>query len=94
MMQIRCPWCGPRNATEFHHHGPSSSRPQVSTATPEQWRRYLYVHENPFGEVTETWYHGSGCRRFFQLVRDTFKNVQTQPAATETAPTPREGDQQ
>lgn len=93
MMQIHCPWCGPRNATEFHHHGPSSSRPQVGTTTAEQWRRFLYIHDNPLGDVTETWYHGSGCRRFFQVVRDTLTNVQTRPAAAEPESTPHNGDQ-
>lgn len=74
MMLIDCPWCGPRNSTEFHHHGPHAARPKVDAAAPEQWRRYLYHRPNPLGEVEETWYHVAGCRRFITVRRDTYTN--------------------
>ena len=78
MMQIPCPWCGPRNVTEFRHHGPHSPRPEVETASVEQWHRYLYLQENPCGPVEERWYHSAGCRRFISITRDTYTNA-TQP---------------
>ncbi|RJN31928.1 sarcosine oxidase subunit delta [Nesterenkonia natronophila] len=75
MMQIPCPWCGPRNATEFRHHGPHAPRPDPATASAEEWRRYLYLRPNPYGPVEETWYHAAGCRRFVSVIRDTFTNA-------------------
>lgn len=74
MMLIDCPWCGPRNATEFHHHGPATARPSPDQADPTTWRRYLYQRPNPLGEVEETWYHSAGCRRFLTVRRNTLSN--------------------
>jgi len=74
MIQLPCPWCGPRDVTEFSHSGEVTPRPDPATATPTQWRRYLYVRRNPRGVVEETWYHVAGCRRFFRIRRDTESN--------------------
>lgn len=74
MIQIRCPWCGPRGADEFRYQGPVKTRPAPATATPQAWREYLYFPANPCGPVTETWYHRMGCQRFFTLKRDTATN--------------------
>lgn len=75
MMLIRCPWCGPRGATEFHYSGEAAPRPDPASATPREWREYLYFPANPLGLVTETWYHRMGCRRFFTIERDTATNA-------------------
>lgn len=74
MMLLRCPWCGPRNVSEFRFGGESGTRPDPASATPEQWRRYLYFHTNPHGWSRENWYHGSGCRRYFTVERHTGTN--------------------
>ena len=74
MMLIRCPWCGPRGATEFHYSGEAAPRPDPSSATPREWREYLYFPANPLGLVTETWYHRMGCRRFIRVERHTETN--------------------
>lgn len=74
MIQIRCPWCGPRGAGEFRYEGDVKTRPDPATATPQAWREYLYFPANPCGPVTETWYHRMGCQRFFTLKRDTATN--------------------
>ncbi|PVZ15042.1 N-methylglutamate dehydrogenase subunit B [Actinomycetospora cinnamomea] len=71
MMLLPCPWCGPRHAGEFRFHGAAGTRPDPATTTPEQWRRYLYVHDNPRGWQTESWYHSAGCRRFLTVERNT-----------------------
>ena len=71
MIQLPCPWCGPRNVSEFRYAGEGSHRPDPDTATPAQWRRYLYMHRNPLGWTEENWYHGSGCRKYFSLERHT-----------------------
>lgn len=70
-MLLPCPWCGPRNATEFRYVGEAGPRPDPSTATPQQWRHHLYVRANPCGPVAETWYHRAGCRRYLAVERDT-----------------------
>jgi sarcosine oxidase subunit delta len=74
MIQLPCPWCGPRNVTEFHHHGEVTTRPDVASATPDAWRRYLYVRRNTQGWVDENWYHSAGCRRFIRVRRHTVSN--------------------
>lgn len=74
MMQINCPWCGLRNATEFKQYGERPPRPDVANATREQWADYLYFRDNAWGIVKEQWFHSAGCRQFFMLHRDTFAN--------------------
>ena len=70
-MLLPCPWCGPRNATEFRFGGAAGTRPDPATTRPEQWRHYLYFHTNPRGWQTESWYHAAGCRRFLTVERNT-----------------------
>lgn len=82
MMVLSCPWCGPRNVTEFRYGGENRSRPDPATASPAQWRGYLFMKSNPMGEVGETWYHRAGCRRYFTLDRDTRTNASRRPEAT------------
>ena len=74
MMQINCPWCGLRNATEFKQYGERPPRPDVANATREQWADYLYFRDNAWGVVKEQWFHSAGCRQFFMLHSDTFAN--------------------
>ncbi len=74
MILVSCPWCGPRNSSEFRYVGESKGRPDPNAATPEEWRRYLYVKSNPADWATETWYHRAGCRRFFAVERHTVTN--------------------
>jgi sarcosine oxidase, subunit delta len=74
MIELPCPWCGPRDAGEFAHVGEMVIRPEPRTATREQWRTYLYLRANPLGWVTETWYHRMGCRRYIRLERHTGTN--------------------
>ncbi|GAA5167231.1 sarcosine oxidase subunit delta [Pseudonocardia eucalypti] len=79
MVLLPCPWCGPRNVSEFRHVGEVVARPDPETVTPEAWREYLYLRRNTSGWTEETWYHGSGCRRYFRLNRHTVTN-ETRPA--------------
>ena len=74
MILLPCPWCGPRDASEFGHVGESSSRPDPAAASPAQWRSYLYLRANTCGWVVETWYHRLGCRRFIKVERHTETN--------------------
>ncbi|WP_210030705.1 sarcosine oxidase subunit delta [Pseudonocardia parietis] len=74
MMVLSCPWCGPRNVTEFRYGGERRARPEVETVSAQQWRRFLYAKSNPLGTVAESWYHRAGCRRYFAVERDTATN--------------------
>lgn len=75
MIQLRCPWCGYRNVSEFHSMGELTSRPDPASTTPVEWRSYLYLRQNPAGRLQEGWYHRAGCRRYFHAIRDTTDNT-------------------
>jgi heterotetrameric sarcosine oxidase delta subunit len=73
MLLIPCPWCGERDETEFHCGGQSHiARPaNADRLTDAEWADYLYMRENPKGLHFERWHHSSGCRRWFNVARDT-----------------------
>ncbi len=73
MMLIPCPYCGPRNVTEFNYGGDADVvRPADPQAVSDaQWVRYLYLRENPRGAHDELWQHTAGCRRWIRVRRDT-----------------------
>ena len=90
MITLPCPWCGPRNVTEFAYAGETVARPDAATVTPAEWRAYLYVRANPAGPVTETWLHRAGCRRYLVVERDTTSNevlAVRRPGRAERTPT-------
>jgi heterotetrameric sarcosine oxidase delta subunit len=73
MLLISCPWCGPRDESEFTYGGEAHiSRPADPYAlSDDDWADYLYSRENPKGRHREQWCHTHGCRRWFNAVRDT-----------------------
>ena len=72
MLQITCPYCGPRHENEFSPGGEAHiERPDPATATDREWSQYLYDRSNPKGAHRERWVHTLGCRRWFNVVRDT-----------------------
>ncbi len=93
MILLPCPWCGPRAATEFAHIGEVSARPDPGSATPAQWRGYLYLRANPCGWTRETWYHRAGCRRYITIERHTETNEvrSATPAGMTEVPGPAAG---
>nr|WP_206323832.1 sarcosine oxidase subunit delta [Streptomyces sp. HNM0574] len=72
-MQIPCPWCGPRDETEYHYggqaHVPYPEDP--GELNDQEWAEYLFFRDNPKGPRAERWMHGAGCRRWFNALRDT-----------------------
>ncbi len=74
MIRIPCPFCGARDHGEFRYAGTMRPRPAPQTATPADWRRYLYERDDVAGWVTETWYHAAGCGRFVTVTRHTVTN--------------------
>ena len=77
MLIIPCPWCGPRDETEFSYGGDATiRRPEDPAATSDEtWADYLYVRENPRGAHREHWFHRFGCRRWLVLRRDTLTHA-------------------
>jgi heterotetrameric sarcosine oxidase delta subunit len=73
MLCIECPWCGPRDQSEFSYGGEAHIvRPTDPDAlSDEQWADYLFMRANPMGKHREQWCHSAGCRRWFNAVRDT-----------------------
>jgi heterotetrameric sarcosine oxidase delta subunit len=72
MFLIKCPNCGPRNATEFRYGGEVHPRPKSDAD--REWADYLYTRKNALGVQTEWWYHRMGCRRWFLARRHTMTN--------------------
>jgi sarcosine oxidase, subunit delta len=73
MLLIPCPWCGPRDEVEFHYGGEAHiARPAEPAALDDKaWADYLFMRRNPKGPFAERWVHNAGCRRWFNLLRDT-----------------------
>ena len=72
-MLIPCPWCGDREDTEFKYGGAAQvayprDQEEIDDAT---WARYIFIRPNPKGPMAERWVHTAGCRRWFNVVRDT-----------------------
>ncbi|SFU16945.1 sarcosine oxidase subunit delta [Sedimentitalea nanhaiensis] len=72
MLLIPCPFCGPRNESEFAHGGPvRARRPDPDAVSDAAWVEYLTVTPNPQGPVQEHWWHVRGCGTWLTLWRDT-----------------------
>jgi len=73
MFLIDCPFCGSRQQTEFHCHGEAHiARPEDPDAlSDEEWAAYLFNRSNSKGVFYERWVHSHGCRRWFNVARDT-----------------------
>ena len=73
MLLIPCPWCGPREASEFSYGGEAEiARPRDPDALSDaDWADYLFMRKNPKGRHAERWVHSQGCRRWFNAGRDT-----------------------
>ena len=90
MLLIPCPWCGPRDETEFRYGGQAHvAYPSDPDAlTDEGWADYLFMRDNPRGRFAERWVHTAGCRRWFNAIRDTatYAFAATYPPFTEPPP--------
>ncbi len=73
MFLLQCPWCGSRDQSEFSCHGEAHIvRPQNPQDLSErQWGDYLFFRKNSKGIHHERWVHSHGCRRWFNVIRDT-----------------------
>ena len=78
MFLIDCPYCGPREETEFSYgHEAHVHRPAGAAAeklSDAEWADYLFMRKNPKGVHLERWVHTHGCRRWFNAARNTHSN--------------------
>jgi sarcosine oxidase subunit delta len=72
-MRLPCPCCGWRDEAEFRFGGDADvSRPGPPEAVSDaEWADYLFRHVQVAGWQAERWHHGHGCRRWFNLWRNT-----------------------
>ena len=71
MLLIHCPHCGPRDEIEFRWGGDAHvTRPDPGVSD-EVWTQYLFYRDNPKGLSFERWIHEFGCRRWFNIARDS-----------------------
>lgn len=71
MMRIECPFCGTRDEREFAFGGESHLTRPSPDVPDREWAEYLFFRRNPQGVHYERWMHARGCRRWFNLARDT-----------------------
>jgi len=73
MFLINCPWCGERDEEEFSYGGEAHiTRPKEPDAlSDEEWADYLFMRKNTKGVYLERWNHAHGCRRWFNMQRNT-----------------------
>jgi len=73
MQLIHCPYCGPREEVEYHYGGQAHVAYPTDTAalSDAEWADFLFFRDNPKGPFAERWLHSTGCRRWFNAIRDT-----------------------
>jgi len=72
-MEFQCPWCGPREQSEFICGGEAHIRRPLApeTESDRAWAEYLFVRPSPRGVHHERWQHVYGCGHWFHIARDT-----------------------
>ena len=84
---ITCPHCGVRPREEFSVRGDATPVRPLPNASDEAWHAYVYLRDNPRGQIREHWYHEAGCRRWLVVERNnvTHEVVSVTDAASKTA---------
>jgi methylglutamate dehydrogenase subunit B len=71
-MLITCPYCGPRDVSEFAYQGDANrTRPDPASADTAAWNAYVYDRINTAGDHREFWQHSGGCRSHLAVTRNT-----------------------
>ena len=71
MLLISCPFCGPRDESEFRYGGEAHIARPSSEVSDEIWGDYLFNQRNEKGPHLERWCHSAGCGQWFNLARNT-----------------------
>ncbi|WP_379069772.1 sarcosine oxidase subunit delta family protein [Mesorhizobium sp. UC22_110] len=75
-MLLTCPYCGPRDVSEFTYQGDGNrQRPAPSSQDLQAWNEYVYDRQNPAGDHNEIWQHSGGCRSHIRVLRNTITHV-------------------
>lgn len=69
-LQITCPHCGQRPVEEFTF-GEIPAPPVTITEPAARNIDLAFMHNNVEGVQAERWFHLYGCRRWFNVQRDT-----------------------
>lgn len=100
MQLFPCPFCGPRDETEFTFGGEAGkTRPAPAAGvSAEDWSRFLYTHPNPRGAAREIWRHDA-CGEFFLMERDSLthrvaatQSLRGEEASASSASAPHESE--
>ena len=94
MFRILCPYCREaRNEEEFTNAGEAHiARPaDPSSLSDAEWGEYLHTRTNPRGPHRELWVHTAGCRRYFNVLRDTVSYEILEVYPVGQAPSPPNG---
>ena len=71
-MLITCPYCGPRDVSEFTYQGDANrTRPDAASTDQAEWNAYVYDRVNTLGDHEEFWQHSGGCRAHLKVTRST-----------------------
>jgi sarcosine oxidase subunit delta len=71
MLRIPCPFCGPRDHSEFTFDGDASVTYPPLDASTDAWFEAVFLRENRRGPTEELWHHLYGCRQHLIVERDT-----------------------
>lgn len=74
MFLIYCPHCEEnRSEEEFHPSGEAHIKRPLDpmNTSDEEWGDYLFFRKNPRGLHKELWQHTVGCRKYFNIYRNT-----------------------
>lgn len=87
-MIITCPYCGPRDVSEFSYQGDANrTRPDPASTDQQAWNAYVYDRINTAGDHREHWHHQGGCRSHLTVVRNTMTHeIKSVAFARETVP--------
>ena len=79
-MIINHPLLGPRDAAEFVYLGDAAmiNRPDGMTASDSDMHDYMFLRDNPAGNIRELWYHEQGDRSWLVVTRNTVTHEITQ----------------
>jgi len=70
-MIIPCPYCGPRDLSEFTYQGDATrTRPEPTSTDEAAWHAWVYQRPNPAGWHREYWQHAGGCRAHLVVDRN------------------------
>ena len=71
MLHLTCPFCGPREFTEFEYGGEADLARPAPDAEEGAWLHYVYLRANPGGWRAELWRHAHGCGTWLRVERHT-----------------------